>query len=53
MMKNNKVNRKIINDINPTLKKNSRKDIFAYVVINMLGIDEIENIVPPIFTKTA
>ena len=30
---------------------NSLNEILAYVVIRMFGMDDIENIVPPIFTK--
>ena len=40
-------------EINPIFIKNSKNSIPANVVINILGMEEIEKIVPPTFTKIA
>lgn len=52
-MKKKRVKIKTIKDISPTLIKNSKNSIPAYVVIKMFGIEEIEKTVPPTFTNTA
>ena len=44
---------KINNETKPTFRKNSINDMFAVYVINILGIDEIGNSMPPILTKIA
>ena len=44
---------KIHKPINPTLVKNSEKEICAYEVIRIFGIEEIGNNIPPILTKMA
>ena len=52
-IKNTIVKQKLSNENRPTLKKYSVNPIPAAVTIKMLGIEEMEKIVPPIFTKIA